>query len=451
MKKILLLLFSVAFINVGYTQDTLIVSTETDIEIDSSIVLELDSMDIINDGTILQAAGDGTVVFTGNIDVSISGSGTTTFNRLVLEKGIGSKLSLNKNINITTEVLYNGGLLNFNNLLVRLLGNAAFKNESPSSRSFTDGTGYADLSTILNAPTLANPGKLGAIITSSQNLGNTIIRRGHKPQTGLGLGSSISRFYDINVANNTGLNATLRLHYLDSELNGVDESTLTLWKSTNGTTWTNEGFTSRDTAANYVEKTGIDGFSLWTLGSSTNALPVRYTSLTAECSNSGVALKWQTAQEMNANRFEVERSSNGNAWSLLGYLNASGNSNTLRNYSFADNASNGAAFYRIVQVDNDGHKTYSAILKSSCRQKEEMEVRPNPVHTTTTVQINSGSVTRLQMQLYDVNGKLIRTHEQTLLQGANLVNLDLTNLPAGVYTLRAKWGDQLKSVRINKQ
>jgi hypothetical protein len=90
-------------------------------------------------------------------------------------------------------------------------------------------------------------------------------------------------------------------------------------------------------------------------------------------------------------------------------------------------------------------------LKSSCRQKEEMEVKPNPVHTTTTVQVTSNNVSRLQMQLFDVNGKLIRTKEQALMQGANLVNLDLTNLPAGVYTLRAKWGDQLKSVRINKQ
>ncbi|HEX8333082.1 MAG TPA: T9SS type A sorting domain-containing protein [Segetibacter sp.] len=451
MKKILMLYATMTFLNVVHSQGTLSLSNGTHLSTNGGVLVVLGNLNLVNDGTIVQAAGDGTFRFIGSDDVILSGTGITTFDRLLLEKGNGSKLSLSKDINIITEVFFNGGLLNFNNSLVHLLGNAAFNNESPSSRSFTNGTGYADFVSSLNAPSSANPGNLGAIITSSQNLGNTIIRRGHKPQTGLGTGSSIFRFYDINVANNTGLNATLRLQYSDAELNGLDETALTLWKSTNGTTWTNEGFTSRDTASNYVEKTGINGFSLWTLSSSANALPVRYTYVNTECSNNGVILNWQTAQELNASRFEIERSSNGTSWSTLGQVNASGNSNTLRSYSFADNSPGGVGLYRIAQVDFGGHKTYSGILKSSCRQKEGIEVRPNPVHTTTTVQINSSHVSKLQIQLYDVNGRLVITKNELLAQGTNIVSLDLTPLPVGAYTLKAQWNNQSKSLKITKQ
>jgi hypothetical protein len=62
------------------------------------------------------------------------------------------------------------------------------------------------------------------------------------------------------------LNATLRLRYFDSELNGQNENVLVIYKSNdNGSNWNNMSQTTRNTNANYVEKTGISNLALQTL------------------------------------------------------------------------------------------------------------------------------------------------------------------------------------------
>ena len=152
----------------------------------------------------------------------------------------------------------------------------AVNGESETSRLIGFAGGYIQIINTLNAPSSANPGNLGAIITSPQNLGSTTIRRGEQSQAnGGGAGSSILRYYDISPATNSGLNATLRFSYFNAELNGLDENTLVLWRSPDNISWSNQGFTTRNTITNYVEKTGIDAFSRWTLSATSNPLPSR--------------------------------------------------------------------------------------------------------------------------------------------------------------------------------
>jgi hypothetical protein len=78
---------------------------------------------------------------------------------------------------------------------------------------------------------------------------------------------SIQRYFQISPANNTQLNATLRFFYLDKELAGANESTLTGWKGADlGNYWLLAGRDSVDVRANYLVKTGIDHFTRYTLG-----------------------------------------------------------------------------------------------------------------------------------------------------------------------------------------
>ena len=58
----------------------------------------------------------------------------------------------------------------------------------------------------------------------------------------------------------------MRLHYLDSELNGNTESGLVLWRY-NGATWQNAGQSAMDTTNNWVEQSGVTAFSPWALAS----------------------------------------------------------------------------------------------------------------------------------------------------------------------------------------
>jgi Secretion system C-terminal sorting domain len=125
-----------------------------------------------------------------------------------------------------------------------------------------------EITQTLDAPLSVNPGNLGAIITSAQNFGSTVIRRGHQVQT-IGNQLTVKRYFDIIPANNLSLNATLRFIYFDSEMNGFDENSVVIWKSQDNINWNEMGFDSRSTTTNYIEKTGIADFSRWTLSSAT--------------------------------------------------------------------------------------------------------------------------------------------------------------------------------------
>ncbi len=94
----------------------------------------------------------------------------------------------------------------------------------------------------------------------------SVVRVTGSPLTLTGGQPGIARYFDVSPAVNSGLDATLIIHYTDEELNGLDEGTLTAYSSDNGgASWAqHEG--TLDDAANTFTVTGVDGLSLWTLG-----------------------------------------------------------------------------------------------------------------------------------------------------------------------------------------
>ncbi|MEZ5426657.1 MAG: hypothetical protein R2747_10355 [Pyrinomonadaceae bacterium] len=80
-----------------------------------------------------------------------------------------------------------------------------------------------------------------------------------------GFPNAVGRTYLITPVGGSGYTADLRLHYLDSELNGNDETILQLFRN-DGTNWTLQGVTSRNTTDNWVEYSGVTQFSPWAIG-----------------------------------------------------------------------------------------------------------------------------------------------------------------------------------------
>lgn len=76
--------------------------------------------------------------------------------------------------------------------------------------------------------------------------------------------NAVRRSFQITPTGGSGFAATLRLRYFDSELNGNTESSLQLWRH-DGTAWTPQGATSRDTSSNWVEYAGVTQFSPWAI------------------------------------------------------------------------------------------------------------------------------------------------------------------------------------------
>ncbi|MCF8367119.1 MAG: T9SS type A sorting domain-containing protein [Bacteroidales bacterium] len=97
---------------------------------------------------------------------------------------------------------------------------------------------------------------LGAVITSSANLGSTNVYRRHISSTNP---TGIHRQYIIEPTNNINLDATLVFNYDNSELNGLTEAGLSLYESANGTTWVELGGTL-NTTNNTLTVGGLNAF-----------------------------------------------------------------------------------------------------------------------------------------------------------------------------------------------
>ena len=170
--------------------------------------------------------------------------------------GMLSNLYITGNMFLYRDIDLNGYTL--------YLSAEAYLYEIPNTVGGINGT----ISTIrqlsdINAENVAG---LGAIITTQADMGSVTIRRKHINSTVYG-DNSITRLYEINPENNTGLDATLVFNYRDSELNGQTEVELVLYKSTNsGVSWIAQGG-EVDAALNTITISGINSFSMWTASS----------------------------------------------------------------------------------------------------------------------------------------------------------------------------------------
>ena len=414
-------------------------------------IITLQNSGLRNNGSIVQQPG-GKFLFAGGNTDTISGTAlTTTFDSLQIAKTGTGKLVLQQAVTTNAAVRFTSGNIDLAGNVLQLAPAAILLGENASSRIVNNAQGgYVTITRSLNAPSAANPGNLGAIITSAQNLGSTVIRRGHNSQQTLGgTGSSINRYYDITPANNTAVNATLRLTYFDAELNSLSETDLNLYKSNNNTNWTNVGYTTRDASANYVEKTGIADFSRWTLSSFNNPLPLLFTNFQADCVNGNIALDWTTEQEKQVSHFEVERSNEGTTWTYVATVPFV---NTTHHYRYADINSKG--FYRLAVVDNDGSKVYSEIVQAACTSvAASVSLWPNPATEQVYISLTAGDASPIAIRVHDGKGAVVLQQQHGLRQGENKITLDLQSLAAGVYWVTMDWanGAEHKSVKVVKQ
>jgi hypothetical protein len=183
-----------------------------------------------------------------------------------------NSIELDRDLTINgTLYIINGDLL-LNNHTVTLDGDAVLTETAGNTISGVSGK----IMTVkdLNSPSGENAGGLGAVITSAANLGSTTIERYHYTSAGGG-NEGIKRVYNIAPAVNTGLNATVRLYYDESELNNLNEGSLIMFRSADGSNnpwiklWGNV-----NAAENYVETSGVNEFGYLTLADYNSPLPV---------------------------------------------------------------------------------------------------------------------------------------------------------------------------------
>lgn len=167
--------------------------------------------------------------------------------------------------------------------------------------------------------------------------------------------------------------------------------------------------------------------------------PVTLTTFTARNKGNGVSLEWSTAQELNNNYFQVERSADGNTgWSVIATVDGAGNSQVVNNYSALDaSPRSGINYYRLKQVDNDGKAVYSKTVPIKIGlQKTAISVIANPFYNTLSVSFVSPTSEMVTARLVDVTGKQIAVDKWNIYNGASKKDFsNLGGLQHGLYIL----------------
>jgi len=219
-------------------------------------------------------------------------------NNLTFENAAGDTLSQNVTVN---------GILTLTHGYLEITGDTVTLGPTAilaETGGLVKGDGIITTTRTLNDITGENVAGMGAVLTTAADLDSTVITRGHKIFA-LNDRLSISRYYDIQPKNNTGLNATLVFKYDESELGDLLETDrLALFSSTDiGAYWTDRGGVL-DTANNQVTLTGINAFSMWTIGAHVNLAPLPVTLLmptegyevtNSDVVNDSIEVRWSKA------------------------------------------------------------------------------------------------------------------------------------------------------------
>lgn len=201
------------------------------------------------------------------------------------------------------------------------------------------------------------------------------------------------------------------------------------------------------------EANGLSEF--WIVSKITGPLPITLTNFTATPQQNYIRLNWQTSQEKNSSRFEIERKIDDINFSKIETVDASKNTTSLQTYSFIDKdiaGINGNIYYRLKMVDNDGSFEYSETkaVKLDFISPLEVKIYPNPAVNTLTIELikeQSGSINYVisnSIGAVELKGKYehsnVKSHQ----------GFDISSLTTGIYFIKIVGIDFQKTLKFIK-
>ncbi|RPD49370.1 tandem-95 repeat protein [Hymenobacter sediminis] len=184
-------------------------------------------------------------------------------------------------------------------------------------------------------------------------------------------------------------------------------------------------------------------------------LPVTLVGFTAQATGAAVQLNWNTSVELNNDRFEVERSTNGQQFQRIGQVQGGGTTNTGATYAFTDKAlpaHSGTVYYRLRQVDTNGQAEYSPVrtvaLTGSIALAAQVTVVPNPFTSSATLDLSALPAGTYQVAVIDATGRVVFS---SAVSGGQLRPLPTGTWPSGIYTLVVRGTNAHFTQRIVKQ
>jgi hypothetical protein len=170
-------------------------------------------------------------------------------------------------------------------------------------------------------------------------------------------------------------------------------------------------------------------------------LPVKNLPLEATVTNRGVDLKWQTDNEENNSRFEVEHSFDGIHFSTIGKVIYPVSTDGLnKRYAMMDKSDSligkDIAYYRIKKAEINAKYSYSKIVMVHLPgiKGNTMQAFPNPFNETINVNFYSLENGPAAIKIRNLSGETVYKLDVLINKGDNRIQIgSLGRLPAGMY------------------
>lgn len=183
-------------------------------------------------------------------------------------------------------------------------------------------------------------------------------------------------------------------------------------------------------------------------------LPVTLRSFKGENKNSYNELNWSVEQEINMDRYELQRSTDGQNFSVV-YSVPSKNNWNPGSYGYKDNISqlNQLQFYyRLKMVNQDGTYKFSDIVVLKSKKSFQVKVMGNPFRSEVNLRYQVQQTSSLQLALFDPQGKLMRKETVLARAGEGVHTMQgMMQLPPGVYLLQVQAGADKITMQLIKQ
>ncbi len=167
-------------------------------------------------------------------------------------------------------------------------------------------------------------------------------------------------------------------------------------------------------------------------------------------------LEWQTANEDQVQWHQLERSSDGIAWAQIAQLPATGLLGGTQRYQYEDRLPPPSSYYRLRSIDFDGQTSLSPVIHLARPEGPAglLSVFPMPTTRVANVEFEMRGGMPLKWLLTDLTGRGLRSGTATSKPGPNLMEINLTGLPDGMYFLQlqsANWrSEPVKLVKLSE-
>jgi hypothetical protein len=127
---------------------------------------------------------------------------------------------------------------------------------------------------------------------------------------------------------------------------------------------------------------------------------------------------------------------------------------TVNSYSFIDPIPvTGKVFYRLAMTDQSAARKYSRIINLIGQGGDNFGLATlvNPFNSSVEFDITAKNDAKIEVELIDLLGKVVRKNSFTVHAGINALSLpDTGNLPSGTYIFRVRNNEMLINRKVLK-